>query len=435
MTGNPTFNRMLPAHWELKRLKYVASINDDVLPEDTTPEFPLRYVDISNVDPVVGVFGEEDYEFDKAPSRARRLVRDGDTIVSTVRTYLRAVAPINNPPKNLIVSTGFAVVRPRSIDSRYLSYALRESGFIEDIVSRSVGVSYPAVRPSEVGEVQVPLPAVPEQRAIAAFLDRETAKLDGLIEKKRALIELLKEQRSALISRTVTRGLPPDAARAAGLDPSPPMGDSGVEWLGEIPASWNVGKFSREVHVAEGQVDPEVEPFSSMVLVAPNHIESNTGRLVQTESASDQGAISGKYLCRAGEVIYSKIRPALAKVAIAPEDCLCSADMYPMSSLGRLSNAFLYWVLLSQQFTAWSVLESDRVAMPKINRETLSELRLPIPSAREQEAIVALLSEETAKLDAMLAKVDEAIGRLREYRYALITAAVTGKIDVRQAVG
>ena len=282
-----------------------------------------------------------------------------------------------------------------------------------------------------VGSITIGIPGLYEQRAIADFLETDTAKLDTLVAKKRELIEKLKEKRTALISRTVTRGLPAEAARAAGLNPNPKLKPSGIEWLGGIPEHWDLSKFSRDIHVAEGQIDPEVEPYASMLLIAPNHIESGTGRLIGKETAAEQGAESGKYWCRAGEVIYSKIRPALAKATIAPEDCLCSADMYPISGNQRFESRYICWVFLSQQFTAWSVLESDRVAMPKINRETLGELRMPVPPTPEQRAIADYLDRESTNIDRMVKKVEDAIERLQEYRTALITAAVTGKIDVR----
>ena len=199
----------VPKGWEVKRLKYSASINDEALPETTPPEFELNYVDIGNVDSVEGIIAQEQLTFDTAPSRARRIARDGDTIVSTVRTYLRAIAPIRKSSGNLIVSTGFAVIRPDKVHPHFLSYALRESSFVETVVARSVGVSYPAVNASDVGTIPIPLPKPDEQRAIANFLDRETARLDTLVGKKRELIEKLKEKRTVLISRTVTRGLKP----------------------------------------------------------------------------------------------------------------------------------------------------------------------------------------------------------------------------------
>jgi len=192
-----------------------------------------------------------------------------------------------------------------------------------------------------------------------------------------------------------------------------------------------VSRFSREVYIAEGQVNPELDPYLDMFLIAPNHIESGTGRLIAKETAAEQCAESGKYYCKAGDAIYSKIRPGLAKVAMATEDCLCSADMYPLRGRNRLENKFLYWTLLSSWFIAWSILESDRVAMPKINRESLGGCQLCIPPLPEQRAISDYLDHATAKLDQMAAKVEAAIERLQEYRSALITAAVTGKIDVR----
>ena len=213
----------VPAHWDVKKLKYSVSINEEVLPETTDPSYEMSYVDISSVDQIQGIVAVEDIVFEDAPSRARRVVRDGDTIVSTVRTYLRAIAPVWNPADNTIVSTGFAVVRPRQVSPAFLSYALRESGFIDAIVARSTGVSYPAVNASEIGTLPIPLPERDEQRAIANFLDSETSKIDTLVAKKRTLIQRLKEKRTALISRTVTCGLPPDAARAAGLDPHPKL--------------------------------------------------------------------------------------------------------------------------------------------------------------------------------------------------------------------
>ena len=421
----------VPHHWRVKPLKFVASTNDEALSDAEDPLRTMFYVDISAVDPTRGITRCEELAFEDAPSRARRLVRDGDTIVSTVRTYLRAIAPIDSPKPEMVVSTGFAVIRPRAIDAEFASWVLREQGFLDEIVARSVGVSYPAINAPEIGNLPIAIPPHDEQRAIAAFLNRETERIDSLIAKKRLLIERLQEFRTALITRTVTRGLPPEAARAAGLDPSPRLKPSGVEWLGDVPEHWAIGRFSREVDIAEGQVNPEVEPFASMLLIAPNHIESGTGQLMETHTSAEQGAISGKYLCRHGEVIYSKIRPALAKVTLAPTDCLCSADMYPMRTRRSLMNEYLYWLLLSKGFTIWSVLEADRVAMPKINRETLSTLRLPLPPISEQRALTDYLRLEIARLGRLQSRIGTAIERLDEMRAALVTSAVTGKIDVR----
>lgn len=188
----------------------------------------------------------------------------------------------------------------------------------------------------------VPIGTLEEQSAIADFLDRKTGRIDTLVAKKRRLVGLLKEQRTALISRTVTRGLPEAAAREFGLEPHTRFKDSGIEWLGEVPDGWECVKFSREVKIAEGQVDPEREPYSSMILIGPEHVESGSGRLLVEVTSEDQAAISGKYFCHKGDVIYSKIRPALRKVVLALNDCLCSADMYPLRGSGKFLNKYIY---------------------------------------------------------------------------------------------
>lgn len=205
--------------------------------------------------------------------------------------------------------------------------------------------------------------------------------------------------------------------------------DPVVSWLSQIPPHWVMKKFSHAVLIAEGQVDPEDERYANIMLVAPNHIESGTGRLVASETAVTQGAISGKYLCQKDDVIYSKIRPALRKATLAPWQCLCSADMYPLRAQTGLDPKFLLLLLLSAPFTAWAVLESDRVAMPKINRESLSGLRIPFPPLAEQRAIISYVDCETAQIDALVAAKERVLGLLAEKRRALTTRAVTRGLD------
>jgi len=211
--------------------------------------------------------------------------------------------------------------------------------------------------------------------------------------------------------------------------PYPAYKDSGVEWLGRVPEHWDVLSFQRCVSIAEGQVNPEQSPYSEMTLIAPNHLESGTGRVLYSETAAEQNAESGKYLCQSGDVVYSKIRPALRKVCIAEERSLCSADMYPMRGHSGMNNGFLFWFLLSEPFSAFAVLEADRVAMPKINRESLNAVQLPRPQLAEQQAITSRLDRETARIDALIEKKTRFIELLREKRQALITHAVTKGLD------
>ena len=232
----------VPAHWEVVRLNTTATCNDEVLLESTAEDYEIEYVEISGVQAGQGITETATLPFGNAPSRARRVVRDGDVLISTVRTYLRAIAQVKSPPENMIASTGFAVLRPRRIDSRFLGYACHAEGFVSEVIARSVGVSYPAINASELARLPIPLPTAPEQTAIATFLDRETAKIDALVAEQERLIALLKEKRQAVISHAVTKG----------LDPSVPMKDSGVEWLGEVPAHWAVVRLKRVAHVQTG---------------------------------------------------------------------------------------------------------------------------------------------------------------------------------------
>ncbi len=315
-------------------------------------------------------------------------------------------------------TTFFIDKRFTNADLRWLYWSLQTLGL--DMGSQEAAV--PGLNREAVYENKLPYPDLDWQRCIAGYLDRETARIDALVAEKEKMLALLEEKRTALISHAVTRGLNPDA----------PMKPSGLDWLGEIPAHWHTSKFSWEVFIIEGQVDPEDELFSRYILIAPNHIESGAGRILMTETAHEQGAISGKYLCQPGDVIYSKIRPALRKVVMATEECLCSADMYPLRPLEHLAAEYLFYLLLSDEFSTWAILESQRVAMPKINRETLNDLRIPIPTLSEQKKITKVIAEGTARIEIQYKAIQDSIDLLKQRRAALITAAVTGQLDLKE---
>jgi type I restriction enzyme S subunit len=354
-----------------------------------------------------------------------QLVENRDLVLNKMKTWQGSIAVSE---LRGIVSPAYIICRPRHGEhDRYMHYLLRAPSYITQYASLSYGVRVDQwdLRFEDFRRIQVLLPPVEDQRAIAAFLDCETGKIDALIAKKERLIELLQEKRTALINRAVTKG----------LDPNVPMKDSGVEWLGKIPAHWEVRKWRYCCRINEGQVDPKDDRYRDRVMIAPNHIESGTGRILFIETAEEQGAISGKYKVRDGELIYSKIRPALNKACIAEGNWLCSADMYPVDVTAKdLRTRYLLHFILSESFVHIMVDESMRVAMPKVNRETLAACPLLVPTQREQGEIVGFLDRETAKIDAFMAKIQEAICRLKEYRTALISAAVTGKIDIRDEV-
>ena len=221
-----------------------------------------------------------------------------------------------------------------------------------------------------------------------------------------------------------------EGVRRRRFRPYPEYKDSGVEWLGEVPAHWEMKKWRYCCHVTEGQIAPDDEQFRERILIAPNHIESGTGRILYTETADEQGAISGKYLVEPGNIIFSKIRPALNKTCISAGNWLCSADMYPVSiTESRLQARFLLYFMLSKPFVQLMVDGSMRVAMPKVNRDKLAACPLLVPHPVEQRAIADCLDRETAKIDALVAKKERLIELLQEKRTALITRAVTRGLD------
>ena len=193
----------------MARLKYRVKFNRRSLPETTSPAFEFDYCDIGTVGHGRLIGKPELMQFSSAPSRARRLVEDGDTIISTVRTYLRAVINFRDGASKIVVSTGFAVLSPNDPSaSNYLGWLCQSHILIEEIVARSVGVSYPAISPSDIGDIFLPFAPLPEQQAIATYLDKETAKIDKLKELTKRQIALLSEKRQALITEAVTGKIP-----------------------------------------------------------------------------------------------------------------------------------------------------------------------------------------------------------------------------------
>ena len=195
----------VPAHWEVRRLKYWVQVNKAVLPETTDPQYEFRYLEIGSVDAGVVIDAPKKICFAAAPSRARRIVRNGDTIVSTVRTYLKAVWFAEGTNNDLICSTGFAVLTPgHGTAPKFVGYLAQSNSFTDRVTAESVGIAYPAITESRLSSFHVCIPPYTEQAAIADYLDRETAKLDALAAKAREIIGLLKERRAALISAAVT---------------------------------------------------------------------------------------------------------------------------------------------------------------------------------------------------------------------------------------
>ncbi len=402
----------IPSYWEAKRLgQFFKERREKVSDKD----YAALSVTMKGIVPQLENAAKSD------AGDNRKLVLKNDFVINSRsdRKGSSGVSPLNGS-----VSLISIVLEPRNILPSFVHHLLRSYPFQEEFYRHGKGIVADlwSTNSSEMKNILIPDIPIAEQEHIANFLDHETAQIDTLIDKQQTLIQLLKEKRQAVISHAVTKGLNTDA----------PMKGSGVEWLGEVPEHWKVTKFSHCAQIRNGLVDPKAPNFKNLILYAPNHIEKGTGKIVYKETAEEQGANSSKYLCYKGEVIYSKIRPALAKVAICEEEtALCSADMYPINAVNGLDNHFLYFFMLSDNFTKAAILDSDRVAMPKINRESLSDYRLPVPPVIEQMEICRFIADQNTKLEELESKAIKAIQLMQERRTALISAAVTGKIDVR----
>jgi type I restriction enzyme S subunit len=407
----PAWVAEIPENWRSDWLKWSVSLSTERPGEEEQERLP--YISNEDIASWTGKLLKDDPQ--PAESDGRKF-RTDDVLLNKLRPYL---AKVYHAGFDGVSSGELLCLRPSAgVLPRFLFYVLASKGFIDTIDAETFGSKMPRADWEIVGHQPLPLPPLETQQRIARFLDEKTARIDGLIEKKRALLERLAEKRQALITRAVTKG----------LDPVAPMKPSGIDWLGDIPAHWGLVPFKWRCRVQSGQVDPREPEYADMPLIAPDHIESGTGRLCEVTSAEEQGAISGKYLCPVGSVLYSKIRPALRKVALYDAECLCSADMYAIDPGVHFDRQYLFYFLLTDAFTSYAELESLRVAMPKVNREALGAFPLPTPSRKEQAHIAAFCQDADQRHRQASDQVRASIEMLEGYRAAIITAAVTGQV-------
>lgn len=410
----------VPSHWGIKRLRYVCrfAYGDSLAAEDRE-------------DGPILVFGSNGAVGTHVTSNTKKPV----IVVGRKGSH----GKINFSEQEVFaIDTTYFIDREHTLaELRWLFYMLGSLGL--DGISKDSAV--PGLAREDAYAHYVVTPSADEQCFIADFLDGETAKLDTLVEKKRALIEKLKEKRAALISRTVTRGLPPAAARAAGLNPQLKLKPSGIEWLGEVPAHWVEERLRRVcLRVTDGaHISPDLSsadfPFVSTVDI------SSYGH-VDTKGCLRTSAECYNYLVRTGcrpfrgDILFSK-DGTVGRTAIVDFelDFVVASSLIILSpKANRLESRFLnYWLnnnLLQQDV----LLQISGAALRRISVEKVSRLPVLLPLLPEQCAIADYLDRETTKIDRMVEKVEAAIACLQEYRSALITAAVTGKIDVRDRV-
>lgn len=316
---------------------------------------------------------------------------------------------------------------PRSsVRPQYLLFVMQAAK--GELSRRGQGTTFLELSGGSLASVMVPLPSVVEQDAIATFLDRETAEIDAFVADQEELIALLAERRAATITHAVTKG----------LDPSVPMKDSGVEWLGEIPECWDAQKLGWLARIGNGSTPSRENPLNWIDGTIP-WLSSTVVNQQRVEAAAEFVTTEARRLChlptvRAGSLLVGltgqgRTRGMAARLAF---DSTISQHLAFVETRTGLDSDYAFWLLVSAY--AHLRFQSDGNGGTKggLTCEELASLRIPVPpSLEEQQATARYLDHETAEIDATIADAREAIALLRERRAALISAAVTGKIDVR----
>ena len=417
----------VPEYWDLVRLKYAVQINPETLSEDTDPEYLFDYMDINSVGtgymatpPVRQVFGN-------APSRARRVFRQGDTAVSTVRTYLRAAYHLERDWPHLIASTGFAVLRPpKTIVPALLGHIVQSDAFVRQVVTNSVGVAYPAISETRLDTLFLVLPPLQEQTSIVRYLDHVDRRVRRYVSAKRKLIALLEEEKRAVINRAVTRG----------LDPNVRLKPSGVEWLGDVPEDWEVLPLKRAfISMDYGISDATTDTGSTRVLTMA-HVN---GGNVTVPSHGGVDSVDPRLLLQGGDLLFNRTnsQELVAKVGIfVGHDSPVTFASYLVRLRPHPLHVpeYLNLVLNDESFLS----SARREAIPSLHQSNLNpnrygRLPMALPEKSEQLRLLRFLSGETEVIDSCIARARRQIELLQEYRTRLISDVVTGKLDVREA--
>jgi type I restriction enzyme S subunit len=325
-----------------------------------------------------------------------------------------------------IIRTQVDILLPEFAQLSLLSDMIKSQIFADEVGSSREGLNF-----QQIKQLLITIPSIPEQQVIADFLDRETAKIDGLIEEQRRLVELLKEKRQAVISHAVTKGLNPNA----------PMKPSGIEWLGDIPEHWLVGKCGFYISILSGYAFRSVgfshnETHTKLlrgINVGVSEIKWND--TVYWERTTDDGL--DEYILKDGDLVIGMDRPLISegiRVAKISDKDLPSLLLQRVASIkcdNRLLIDFLYHFLSSPIFIGYFEPETTGVSVPHISPTQIENFAISVPTIDEQLQIVKHIELEYIKINGLISEAEKSITLLQERRTALISAAVTGKIDVR----
>ena len=402
----------VPAHWDVKRLKH----NLRLLTEKTDRR--ANPVALENIEGWSGRFLPTETEFEGEGIAFDK----GDILFGKLRPYL-AKALLAEAAGEAVGD--FHVMRPQAgVHARFAQYEILNRSFIDIVDGSTFGSKMPRASWEFVGSMPLPTPPYAEQTAIATFLDRETAKIDALVAEQEKLIALLQEKRQAVISHAVTKG----------LDPNVPMKDSGVEWLGEVPAHWEVKRLKYLGVAFIGLTyDPQdvTDSESGTLVLRSSNVQG--GQIVYDDNVYVVMNIPEKAITQEGDILICSrngSRALIGKNALIDQRSAGVAFGAFMTVFRSPLNSYLRWVLNSQLFE----FQSGAFLTSTIKQLTVSNLygfEIPLPPESNRKEISAFLETATRRIDVLVAEARTAITLMQERRTALISAAVTGQIDVR----
>jgi len=429
----------VPEHWEIDKLKHVSNvIFSNVDKHKVETEIPVsicNYVDVYKNEKIT-----LDIDFMQATATPKEIekyqLHVGDVLVtkdSESPDDIAIPALVVETRQKLICGYHLALIRPKQsrLHSGFLYYLHESKSFRTQYEVQAKGITRFGLSQGAFKECLLPIPPISEQTIIARFLDKETAKIDALISKQEKMIELLKEKRQALISHVVTKG----------LNPNVPMKDSGVDWLGEVPKHWDVKRFKYLVKINPSKKEISHLPRDIEVSFLPMEAIGDDGSIKLDKTRPISEVEQGYTYFRNGDVVLAKITPCFENGKGALMKGLCSevgfgtTELIVFRSQNEINEEFLYYLThcfaLRKEAEGWMYGSGGQKRVPE---EFFLQLKIGVPPLEEQEKIVTYIKSEIKKIDVTLEKALNQIELLKEKHTSLITAAVTGKIDVRGLV-
>lgn len=409
----------IPESWKVKPLKYLAKCNQDVLLETTAPDYSFRYVDIGSVTYERGITEYQELRFEDSPSRARRRVSVGDTIISTVRTYLKAIAIISDS-ENVIVSTGFAVYTPdKAIYPRYLYYFCKSEGFVQEIDKNSYGIAYPAINTDLLNRICIAYPCYEEQQGIADFLDKECAQIDSIAADLEKQITLLQQYKKSLITEMTT---PDDSCNWI---------KTKIKYIGEIR-----GRIGFRGYTVEDTVDPET-PGCAVVLGGTNIMKDGTTDYENLTFLSENKYFeSPEIMLYGGEILITKVGAGTGENSVYDgrfERATTNPNVMILIPKKFVNSQYVNYMLLSKPIKEDMKVESTKSgAQPAINQGYVNNIVIYIPTLERQDFIVEYLDMKCADIDDTIRIKNDQLKLIRQHKKSLIYEYVTGKKRVKE---